>query len=86
MDEGQQQEQRWTESERQRGGGSGQFHLPGGANDEGRRRNTGHKKEGSTGVCKLQQAQQDLERERHQQEDKDNALQDASAFSAFLRL
>ena len=33
-----------TESERQRGGGSEQFHLPGGASDEGRRRNTGHQK------------------------------------------
>ena len=54
--------------------------------DEGRRRNTGHQKEDSIGVSKLQQAQQDLERERHQQEDKDNALQDASAFSASLRL
>ena len=86
MDEGQQQEQRGTESERQPGGGSGQFHLPGGASDEGRRRNTGHQKEDSTGVCKLEQAQQDLECKRHQQEDKDNALQDASAFSASLRL
>ena len=29
VDEGQQQEQRGSVSERQRGGGSGQFHLPG---------------------------------------------------------
>lgn len=48
--------------------------------------NTGHQDEYSTGVCTLQKVQQDLESKTHQQEDKRNALQDAGAFNASLRL
>ena len=54
MNEGQQKEQRGAESERQRGGGSGQFHLARGPSDEGRRRHIGHQEKDSTGLCKLQ--------------------------------
>ena len=45
QDEDQQQEWWGTESEREHGGRSGQFHLRGDASDKGRRSNIGHQEE-----------------------------------------
>ena len=70
VDEGQHHEQWETESKRQHGEGC----------------NIGHQEEDSACVGKLQQVQQDLARKKHWREDKGNASQEASAFSASLCL